>query len=206
MRRAASGRAKLGAIVRLPHRDDLSSPRFPAPRVTPELDILLKVLRGEAARWPAAADAGFDERFLAACGAEDVSALVEHRLHAKADAGGWPRVVREALRRTATTRAAVDMLLERELIVTLAALADAGIGALLLKGGALAYTHYAEPHLRARCDTDVAPWYVVPADRKWYRNWAITQLLIEALEDMALEWPEADFDVDAERRRLQAVP
>ena len=30
-----------------------------------------------------------------------------------------------------------------------------------------------------RCNTDVAPWYVVPADRKWYRNWAITSLLIE---------------------------
>jgi PPK2 family polyphosphate:nucleotide phosphotransferase len=57
-----------------------------------------------------------------------------------------------------------------------------------------------------RCNTESAPWHIVPADRKWYRDWAITQLLIEALEDMALGWPEADFDVDAERRRLQAIP
>jgi len=28
------------------------------------------------------------------------------------------------------------------------------------------------------CDTEVAPWHVVPADRKWYRNWAITMLMI----------------------------
>ena len=33
-----------------------------------------------------------------------------------------------------------------------------------------------------RCSTDDAPWYVVPADRKWYRNWAITDLLIEHLD------------------------
>jgi PPK2 family polyphosphate:nucleotide phosphotransferase len=57
-----------------------------------------------------------------------------------------------------------------------------------------------------RCSTESAPWHVVPADRKWYRNWAITQLLIEAMEDLALDWPEARFDVDAERRRLEAIP
>jgi PPK2 family polyphosphate:nucleotide phosphotransferase len=57
-----------------------------------------------------------------------------------------------------------------------------------------------------RCSTDVAPWHIVPADRKWYRNWAITQLLIEALEALDLGWPEADFDVDEERRRLLAIP
>ena len=32
-----------------------------------------------------------------------------------------------------------------------------------------------------RCNTEAAPWYVVPADRKWYRNWAVTQLLLEHL-------------------------
>jgi len=57
-----------------------------------------------------------------------------------------------------------------------------------------------------RCNTEAAPWHIVPADRKWYRNWAITMLLIEQLEDMALEWPAADFDPERERRRLQAIP
>ena len=56
-----------------------------------------------------------------------------------------------------------------------------------------------------RCDTDAAPWHVVPADRKWYRNWAITRLLIEQLEDMALQWPAADFDAGEEQRRLKAT-
>jgi PPK2 family polyphosphate:nucleotide phosphotransferase len=56
-----------------------------------------------------------------------------------------------------------------------------------------------------RCDTDAAPWHVVPADRKWYRNLAVTQLLIEHLEAMKLDWPPADFDIDAERARLEAT-
>jgi len=55
-----------------------------------------------------------------------------------------------------------------------------------------------------RCSTDVAPWYVVPADRKWYRNWAITSLLIEHLGDLDPQWPAADFDVEAEKARVSA--
>lgn len=53
-----------------------------------------------------------------------------------------------------------------------------------------------------RCSTDDAPWHIVPSGRKWYRNWAIAQLLQERLESLELEWPPADFDVDAERARL----
>jgi PPK2 family polyphosphate:nucleotide phosphotransferase len=57
-----------------------------------------------------------------------------------------------------------------------------------------------------RCTSDMAPWHVVPADRKWYRNWAVTQLLIEHFEEMALRWPEPSFDIEAQRRRLLAMP
>jgi PPK2 family polyphosphate:nucleotide phosphotransferase len=55
-----------------------------------------------------------------------------------------------------------------------------------------------------RCSTEAAPWYKVPADRKWYRDWAIAKLLVEQLEDMKLTWPEADFDVEEQRARLFA--
>ena len=55
-----------------------------------------------------------------------------------------------------------------------------------------------------RCNTDLAPWYRVPADRKWYRNWAIASLLVEQLEDMKLTWPKADFDIEEQRARLLA--
>jgi PPK2 family polyphosphate:nucleotide phosphotransferase len=56
-----------------------------------------------------------------------------------------------------------------------------------------------------KCNTDAAPWHVIPSDRKWYRNWAITNLLVEHLEAMALDWPKAGFDVEEQRRRLLAT-
>jgi PPK2 family polyphosphate:nucleotide phosphotransferase len=56
-----------------------------------------------------------------------------------------------------------------------------------------------------RCNTDAAPWYVINADRKWYRNHAITRLLIEQLESMDLRWPPADFDVEEQRARVRAL-
>jgi PPK2 family polyphosphate:nucleotide phosphotransferase len=53
-----------------------------------------------------------------------------------------------------------------------------------------------------RTNTEQAPWHVVPSDRKWFRNLAVGQLLLDALRGMALHWPVADFDVAAERARL----
>jgi PPK2 family polyphosphate:nucleotide phosphotransferase len=55
-----------------------------------------------------------------------------------------------------------------------------------------------------RCSTDVAPWYVVPSDRKWYRNWAVATLLLEHLQALDPAWPPADFDVAAEIARVKA--
>jgi len=47
-----------------------------------------------------------------------------------------------------------------------------------------------------------APWFVIPADHKWYARLAVQHLLIDALEAMELEWPAADFDVAEQRARL----
>jgi polyphosphate kinase 2 (PPK2 family) len=55
-----------------------------------------------------------------------------------------------------------------------------------------------------RCSTPEAPWFLVPADRKWYRNWAISTLLLEHLEALDPRYPKADFDVAESRRRLLA--
>jgi len=54
-----------------------------------------------------------------------------------------------------------------------------------------------------QCSTDAAPWYVVPADRKWYRDWVIANLLMDALREMEPRFPPATFDV-AEQKRLLA--
>ena len=63
------------------------------------------------------------------------------------------------------------------------------------------YQHAYEIALE-RCNTDHAPWHVIPADRKWYRNLAVGTMLHETLEAMDLGWPDADFDVAEQRRRL----
>nr|WP_308800954.1 polyphosphate kinase 2 family protein [Streptomyces polyasparticus] len=53
-----------------------------------------------------------------------------------------------------------------------------------------------------RCSTEAAPWFVIPSDRKWYRNWAISKLLLEHLEALDPQYPKAGFDVEESRERL----
>jgi PPK2 family polyphosphate:nucleotide phosphotransferase len=53
-----------------------------------------------------------------------------------------------------------------------------------------------------RTSTDYAPWYVVPCDKRWYSRLAVTELLIQAVESFNMSWPPADFDVEAEKKRL----
>jgi len=55
-----------------------------------------------------------------------------------------------------------------------------------------------------RTNTELAPWHVVPSDKKWFRNLAVGQLLLETLRGLDLQWPKADFDVAAETARLEA--
>jgi len=52
-----------------------------------------------------------------------------------------------------------------------------------------------------RTSTEVAPWYVVPADHKWYRNWVVSRVLIETLEAMDPRYPtrpRPEFEGDPE--------
>jgi len=58
----------------------------------------------------------------------------------------------------------------------------------------------------AQCSTAAAPWFVVPADHKWYRDWAVAHLLLEALEEIDPQYPPPDFDVAAELARLEGSP
>jgi hypothetical protein len=50
-----------------------------------------------------------------------------------------------------------------------------------------------------------ASWYVGPANRKWFRNGAVSQFLIEAMEDMKLIYPNPHLDVRALKKSLQAA-
>ena len=53
-----------------------------------------------------------------------------------------------------------------------------------------------------RTSTAAAPWHVVPSDKKWFRNLAVGNLLLDTLRGLDLQWPAADFHVAAETKRL----
>lgn len=55
-----------------------------------------------------------------------------------------------------------------------------------------------------RTDEDHAPWYAIPTDTKRYARLVLAHLILDALRDMDLQWPEADFDPEAELERIKA--
>jgi PPK2 family polyphosphate:nucleotide phosphotransferase len=48
----------------------------------------------------------------------------------------------------------------------------------------------------SQTSTRQAPWYVIPADRKWYRNWALSNIVLDALKRMDPQFPEPEDDLD----------
>ena len=44
-----------------------------------------------------------------------------------------------------------------------------------------------------RTSTEVAPWYIVPADRKWYRNLVVTQTVVQTIEELHPTYPKSDL-------------
>ena len=101
------------------------------------------------------------------------------------------------------------------LVEELAGARDRGAGAALAVPGLVHdvderahWADYMEAYQAAleRTSTAHAPWFVVPADNKWYARLAVTNLLLEHLEAMDPQWPAADFDVEAEKARLALTP
>lgn len=54
-----------------------------------------------------------------------------------------------------------------------------------------------------RTSTPSAPWYLIPADKRWYSRAVVSELLRTTMQDMDMRWPEANMDMDAARRRLE---
>ena len=51
-----------------------------------------------------------------------------------------------------------------------------------------------------KCSKPWAPWYVVPANRKWYRNWVVGHVITQTLEDMNPQMPKATIDIEKFRK------
>jgi PPK2 family polyphosphate:nucleotide phosphotransferase len=46
-----------------------------------------------------------------------------------------------------------------------------------------------------RCSTDEAPWYIVPSNKKWFRNFAVSRILVETLEELKMKYPKPTVDI-----------
>ena len=56
------------------------------------------------------------------------------------------------------------------------------------------YTEAYEEALH-RCSTQWAPWYVIPANKKWFRNYLVAELVVQALDRMRLKYPPPSVDI-----------
>ena len=56
---------------------------------------------------------------------------------------------------------------------------------------------YQEAYMDAlsKCSFNYAPWYVIPANRKWFRNLAVSQILVETMQGLKMKFPEPSVDL-----------
>jgi hypothetical protein len=125
--------------------------------VTPET-LLAAALRDEIAPWPTAASSDFEADFFHSAADHGVTEL----LSITAALRDWPRTVQAAVLRRRRDAAAAEIIQRESHAEVLDTLNESGVKALLLKGAALAYTHYPQPWLRPRLDIDLL---VAPDDR-----------------------------------------
>ncbi len=55
-----------------------------------------------------------------------------------------------------------------------------------------------------KTSTPYAPWYVIPADRKWFRNLAVSKIVVETLDALRMTFPPTSVDIDDIRRKYHA--
>jgi PPK2 family polyphosphate:nucleotide phosphotransferase len=56
-----------------------------------------------------------------------------------------------------------------------------------------------------KTSTEYAPWYIVPADRKWYRDWVVATVIVETLVSLNMRYPKPAFDVEAALHAIDAT-
>jgi PPK2 family polyphosphate:nucleotide phosphotransferase len=63
------------------------------------------------------------------------------------------------------------------------------------------WSEYVEAYEEAlsRCSTQAAPWFIVPANKKWFRNLAVSSIVVETLESLKLKFPKPSFDLSKVR-------
>ena len=56
----------------------------------------------------------------------------------------------------------------------------------------------------SKCSFNYAPWYIIPANHKWFRNLAVSQILVETLEGLKMKYPEPSADLAVIRQKYHA--
>jgi len=56
-----------------------------------------------------------------------------------------------------------------------------------------------------KCSTDKAPWFVIPSDQKWFRNLAISQIIVETMQKLNIEFPQPTVNIEDIRRNYHAA-
>ncbi|PZP03003.1 MAG: hypothetical protein DI609_01650, partial [Corynebacterium urealyticum] len=66
------------------------------------------------------------------------------------------------------------------------------------------WDEYQEAYARAIEKTNsVAPWYIVPSDKQDYARLVVRYLLLNELRNMKLEWPEVDFNLEKQLKKVE---
>jgi PPK2 family polyphosphate:nucleotide phosphotransferase len=57
----------------------------------------------------------------------------------------------------------------------------------------------------ARCNTEESPWFVIPADHKWFRDLAVSEIIVGSMESMKIQVPQPTVDIEEIRRKYHAA-
>lgn len=124
--------------------------------------LICAVLRHEPCVWDDGGDPALAARFIRAAEFHGVLPLLDEEFRVRDDCGSWPKEILMACLTAALNRRNVEHAHRPEITRVLDALAADGVRPLVLKGGALAHSHYPDPALRPRHDTDL----LIAADQR----------------------------------------
>jgi PPK2 family polyphosphate:nucleotide phosphotransferase len=57
----------------------------------------------------------------------------------------------------------------------------------------------------SRCSTEHAPWFIIPADHKWFRNLAVARIVVEHLEELKMTFPPPEVDIEHIRKEYHSA-
>jgi len=117
--------------------------------------LICKLMLGELPAWPETGERTDPAKFIELLRFHGATTLAAQALASGAARASWPAAILEYCRDQTLAQAVAEMARRAETARVLRAFAESGIHALLLKGGSLAYSHYANPVLRPRSDTDL---------------------------------------------------